>query len=291
MNSDEDNGVEDPNSGGNLLHFLTLGPDGTNWLEPGSHWPGGYDLVQTWRDGRRMVFPAFEADGWGAGRVSAGGSDDRFAFAYYGDGIAGANDPSRNYKRPAVYTDASRTHLVYEAGWPTTIGVDFKLRVHQYTSNDQNMNDFVALEITMTNTGDVDINGDGSEYKILVLDQYDTNAALNLLTKASVGTVPEVHEYTLTWVGGGRVKVVGPPADPLPGVTPVEDEGNGSWLLKVYTLTDIIAVFPNAKFAHAFPDDPGLPNGVCLPTTLLVLGDSGWTRYASVLVRRVTLNA
>ncbi|MCB0719924.1 MAG: T9SS type A sorting domain-containing protein [Bacteroidetes bacterium] len=162
MNSDEDNGVEDPNSGGNLLHFLTLGPDGTNWLEPGSHWPGGYDLVQTWRDGRRMVFPAFEADGWGAGRVSAGGSDDRFAFAYYGDGIAGANDPSRNYKRPAVYTDASRTHLVYEAGWPTTIGVDFKLRVHQYTSNDQNMNDFVALEITMTNTGDVDINGDGT---------------------------------------------------------------------------------------------------------------------------------
>lgn len=138
----------------------------------------------------------------------------------------------------------------------------------------------------------VDINGDGSEYKILVLDQYDTNAALNLLTKASVaGTVPEDHEYTLTWVGGGRVKVVGPNADPLPGVTPVEDEGNGSWLLKVYTLTDIIAVFPNAKFAHAFPDDPGLPNGVCLPTTLLVLGDSGWTRYASVLVRRVTLNA
>ena len=57
--------------------------------------------------------------------------------------IAGAGDPARDYKREARYVDAGRTHLVYEAGWPTTIGVDFKLRAHQYTSNEQNLNDFV----------------------------------------------------------------------------------------------------------------------------------------------------
>lgn len=161
MNTDEANGVEDPNSAGGFNHWLNIGPDGTDWLEPGSHWPGGYDLVQTWRDGRRMVFPTFEADGW-TDAVRTSGSDPRFAFAYYGDGIAGANDPSRNYKRPARFTDASRTHMIYEAGWPTTVGIDFKIRAHQYTSNDHNMNDFMAVEVTLTNTGEVDANGDGT---------------------------------------------------------------------------------------------------------------------------------
>ena len=163
LNSAEDNGVEDPLSGDGALHFLTLGPDGTNWFEPGGHWPGGYDLVQTWRDGRRLVFPAFEADGWGPDAPQpGGGADDRFAFAYYTPTVAGAGDPARDYKREAQFTDATRSHLVYEAGFPTNIGVDFKIRAHQYTSNEQNLNDFVALEISMINTGDVDIDANGT---------------------------------------------------------------------------------------------------------------------------------
>lgn len=167
LNTAEANGVEDPNSDHKQLHFLTLGPDGSNWREPGSHWPGGYDLVQTWRDGKRMVFPAFEADSWGSNVIQANPFvppnevDDRFAFAYYSPIVAGANDPVRNYNRPARFTDATRAHLVYEAGFPTNIGVDFKIRAHQYTINEQNLNDFVAIEITMTNTGDLDVDADG----------------------------------------------------------------------------------------------------------------------------------
>ncbi len=161
LNSAEENGVEDPLRPG-PLHFLTLGPDGGNWLEPGGHWPGGYDLVNTWRDGRRLVFPAFEADGWGSPLQPGGGPDNRFAFAYYTPTVAGAGDPARDYKRPARFTDASRTHLVYEAGFPTNIGVDFKIRAHQYSVNEQNLNDFVAVEISMTNTGEVDADADGT---------------------------------------------------------------------------------------------------------------------------------
>ncbi|NND70266.1 MAG: hypothetical protein HKN43_01675 [Rhodothermales bacterium] len=163
LNSVEDNNVEDP-LGPSLdaLHFLTLGPDGGNWFEPGGHWPGGYDLVNTWRDGRRLVFPAFEADGWGPALQGGAATDGRFAFAYYTPTVAGAGDPARDYKRDAQFTDASRTHLVYEAGFPTNIGVDFKIRAHQYSINEQNLNDFVALEISMTNTGEVDIDADGT---------------------------------------------------------------------------------------------------------------------------------
>ena len=162
LNTVEANGVEDPNRNVGAQHFLTFGPNGGNWLNPGSHWPGGYDVVQTWRDGKRMVFPAFEADEWDANIIRASGEDPRFAFAYYKPTVAGANDPTRNYTRPARFTDATRTHLIYEAGWPTNIGVDFKVRAHQYTINEQNLNDFIAIEITMTNTGEVDADADGT---------------------------------------------------------------------------------------------------------------------------------
>ena len=75
--------------------------------------------------------------------------------------MVGATVAARNYKRPARFVDAGRTHLVYEAGWPTTAGIDFKVRTHQYTPNEQNLNDFTVVEITLTNTGVVDSNGDG----------------------------------------------------------------------------------------------------------------------------------
>lgn len=164
LNTAEANCVTDALCASNSAgHFLTIGPNGTDWEEPGSVWPGGYDLVQTWRDGKRMVFPAFEADGWPADFLDAStDSDPRFAFAYYSPTVAGAGDPTRNYKRPATFTDETRTHMVYEAGWPTNLGVDFKLRAHQYTMNEANMNDFIVMEITMTNTGEVDANADGT---------------------------------------------------------------------------------------------------------------------------------
>ncbi len=162
MNTDEGNGVEDPLRGEDLLHWITFGPDGTNWLNPNGLWPGGYDLTQHWRDGTRIVFPVFENDGWTAPLRPGDTADDRFMFAYFGPNVPGADDPNRNYKRPAQFTDESRTHLVYEAGWPTTAGLDFKIRAHQYTSNEQNLNDFVVMEISMTNTGVVDANADGT---------------------------------------------------------------------------------------------------------------------------------
>lgn len=139
----------------------------------------------------------------------------------------------------------------------------------------------------------VDINGDGSVYKIFVLDQA-SNPALNLLNKAAVaGTVPEDHEYTLTWIGDGRVKIV----NELAGVTPVENEGAG-WLNRVFRIgsvgdaagTSVLAEYPNARFVHAYPADGGLPDSVCLPATLLVLGDSNWTQYTSIVLREFRIN-
>ncbi|NND01626.1 MAG: hypothetical protein HKN91_02465, partial [Acidimicrobiia bacterium] len=162
MNTAEGNGVEDPLRGDNQLHWITFGPDGSNWLNPGGQWPGGWDLTNTWRDGRRLMFPAFEADGWPEGTLQPSDSDNRFAFAYYDPDLPGAGDPARDYKREATFTDQGRTHMIYEAGWPTNLGLDFKMRAHQYTVNEQNLNDFIAVEISVTNTGEADVDGDGT---------------------------------------------------------------------------------------------------------------------------------
>ncbi len=159
---------------GGMNNRVLFGSRG-NWQEPGGQWPSGYPYTDTFRNSHFMVFPVFKSTGWpgyGAGnpvRAADAGTDaagaggtSRFMFATFGERVAGANDPARNYKRPARYTDQARTHLVYEAGWPTTAGIDFKVRAHQFTSNTQNLNDFTVLELSMTNTGVVDSNGDGT---------------------------------------------------------------------------------------------------------------------------------
>jgi hypothetical protein len=161
MNTSEPNGVEDPNRDIGALHWITLGPDGTNWENPNGIWPGGYDLTSNWRDGLRLVFPAFKPGGWDGQLKADEADDDRYAFAYYTPDVPGASDPERAYTAPATYVDEARTHLVYEAGWPTNLGIDFKIRAHQYTVNEQNLNDFNVIEITMTNTGVLDANADG----------------------------------------------------------------------------------------------------------------------------------
>lgn len=146
-----------------------------NWNEPGGQWPSGYPYTNTFRNSHVIQFPVFKATGWpgyGPGNpmravdvstdTKGAGGTSRFMFAAYHANVVGASDPARNYKRPARFVDAGRTHLVYEAGWPTTAGIDFKVRAHQFTPNEQNLNDFTVLEITMTNTGVVDSNGDGT---------------------------------------------------------------------------------------------------------------------------------
>lgn len=142
--------------------------------DPNGMWPGGYRYTQTFRNSLSLTVPVFKADGWpgyGPGNVifESDGTEDtggeggtsRFMFAAFSENVAGADDPTRNYTRPARFTDQTRTHLVYEAGFPTTAGIDFRIRAHQFTPNTQNLNDFVVMEITMINTGEVDSDADG----------------------------------------------------------------------------------------------------------------------------------
>jgi hypothetical protein len=130
----------------------------------------------------------------------------------------------------------------------------------------------------------IDVNGDGTLYKIGVLDR-DPNPALNLLVDVAQAD-PTDHEYQLSWIGAGKLKIV----NELAGVTPAVDLGAG-WHNKVFHVSDILAVYPDAKLARAFPADNGLPADLTMPPLWLVLGDSTYTRYSRVLLREVRLNS
>jgi len=130
----------------------------------------------------------------------------------------------------------------------------------------------------------IDVNGDGSLLKIGVLDA-SSNLPLNLLTDVPSGGATD-HEYTRSWIGGGKIKVV----DELVGVTPSIDLGAG-WLNKVFLISDILAEYPDAKLVSAFPADNGLPADLTMPPLWLVLGDSTYTRYSRVVIRQVSVNA
>ncbi len=129
----------------------------------------------------------------------------------------------------------------------------------------------------------IDLHGDGTQFKIGVLD-VALNPSLSLLTDVSVAG-PTDHEILRSWVGGGKIKIV----NELAGVSPVISLGVG-WLNKVFVISDIIAEYPNAKLASAFPGDNGLPADLSLPSILLVLGDSNYALYSRVLVRSVSVN-
>jgi hypothetical protein len=170
FNTDQPGTLGSPFRGiqGGLRSYMHLGSEDAAFFNPGGMWPNAYRIVNLFRNARKFGFTGFDPNGWPG--YQAGnpifdidqGKDSKYMVAMFGPNVAGANDPARNYRREARYTDASRTHLIYEAGWPTTAGIDFKLRAHQYTPNEQNLNDFVVLEITLTNTGTVDSNADGT---------------------------------------------------------------------------------------------------------------------------------
>lgn len=158
---------------GSVNQAMLLGS--TNGLRnPNGLWPSGYRFTQTFRESHTITFPVFDKDGWpgyGSGNpiYGADGTQDtggqngtsRYMFAAFNENVAGADNSDRNYTRSARYTDETRTHLVYEAGFPTTAGIDVRIRAHQFMPNEQNLNDFVVMEITLENTGRPDTDADG----------------------------------------------------------------------------------------------------------------------------------
>jgi len=148
--------------------FLRIGNFDRVWSTPTHMWPGGWPYGMFW--GKGMYLAEFNPDTTWNPAVIAGAPNparhalagSSYAFGSYAPALVGARDPARSFLRETRWVDPSRRdHALYEAGWPTNIGIDVKVRVHQYTLHWNNFDAFIIVEITLTNTGVLDMNADG----------------------------------------------------------------------------------------------------------------------------------
>lgn len=161
----------------------------SNWQGATAHYPIAYPWTPWWNNNVCAV--VYDSDSTfcpdsvnkkinfaynSSSRENAAHKHSKYVIPAYGRKLAAANggsielitDPSktpttRNYVKEAWFVDGKRRqHLVYEAGWPTNVGLDYKIRAHQFAApNWNNFNDFIIMEISVKNTGEVDINMDG----------------------------------------------------------------------------------------------------------------------------------
>lgn len=128
-----------------------------------------------------------------------------YAFMFFTNQLQGASDPARNYAVETNWVDANRRdQLTYRCGFPTNVGIDIKLVARQFTCNWNNINDFLLYEFTFTNTGVVDIDGDGTPEKTNHKIEAFTFGTTREVVAASGGALlsgTRGTDYTLT----GRV--------------------------------------------------------------------------------------
>jgi len=156
-----------------VIRQIRVGNFDRAWSTPTHMWPGGWNFGAFWNKAMEITVwdpdPSFNPATIGgiANPSYFSNSGSTYAFAAYGNTkrgktLPGADDPARNYSIETRWVDATkRHHAVYEASSPTTVGVDVKMKIHQYTLNWNNFNDFIIVELTLTNTGVVDMNADG----------------------------------------------------------------------------------------------------------------------------------
>ncbi len=185
--------------------FIHMGNFDRGWTTPATHWPGAFYLTPYWlKDNWVQVYdpdttwnrgPVASNPSFFAIAAAASGGYSNFAQLTYKSTLAGASDATRHYSIDPYYVDGTtRQHVVYEAAWPTQIGVDVKFRAHGIAApNWNNLNDYVIVEVELKNTGNLDINMDG------VFEQT------NHVIKALAFQVEEQAYMSISsYPGGGR---------------------------------------------------------------------------------------
>jgi hypothetical protein len=94
-----------------------------------------------------------------ANSADVSGNFSNYAYVTYHTNLTGAASATETR-----WVDATkRHHAVYDAAWPTNVGLDVRLRAHQFSGpNWNNLNDFVIVEISFKNNGNVDMDMNGT---------------------------------------------------------------------------------------------------------------------------------
>jgi hypothetical protein len=146
-----------------IRQFLRMGNFDRQWTTPGGHWPRAFPWTMFWE--HFILAQCYDPDTnfnptkKGVALPATG----NYAQVTYKSTLPGASDPTRKYSYEPYFVDGNRRqHAVYEAGWPTNVGLDVKMRAHVLSGpNWGHFNDFIIIEIEFKNTGVRDMNLDG----------------------------------------------------------------------------------------------------------------------------------
>jgi hypothetical protein len=197
--------------------FLRMGNFDRGWSTPGTHWPAAYSYTPYWlKNAQVFVYdtsstfnpekigglanPSYFAAARPTGTTNLWSN---FAQLTYSEKLSGAvaqvgttiKTSARNYTKEAWWVDGTRRqHQVYEAAWPTNVGIDCKMRAHGFQGpNWNNLNDFVIVEVELKNTGNVDMNMDG------VFEQVNHD-----IQALALQVTAEAYMSVSSYGGGGR---------------------------------------------------------------------------------------
>lgn len=136
-------------------------------------WPFGKNIAGPWGEplGASVFDPSAEfasANARAFAQTPLEPKDLQYSYLKYGSKVPGAGDPARDYVRPggkseggAFFKDGRKGVVYYEAGWPTNVGIDVRLRAISMTTTWGNLDDQQLVEVEFYNTGEADIDGDG----------------------------------------------------------------------------------------------------------------------------------
>jgi hypothetical protein len=181
--------------------FIRFGNFDRNWTTPNSHWPNAFPWTMYWS--HYMYVTEFNPDNtWNPAEVIPGtanpsnwaNSGNNYSYLTFKSTVAGATSPTRLYSIEPYFVDAAKNHVVYEAGFPTNLGVDVRIRAHGFSGpNWSNLNDFVIVEMEFTNTGAIDINMDGT-----------TESTTHQIRALAMEMSGEIFQSISSQPGGGR---------------------------------------------------------------------------------------
>jgi hypothetical protein len=143
--------------------IMRLGNLERNWTTPTIMYPGGDRLNLPW--GQYVFMSEYSQEEIPHARVAVD-PDERtphFVNAFWMPTLTyGTVSTNADVKGAPVWTDGGRHTMMYQAEWPTNIGVQIKMRARASTLNEANMNDFILVEMQVTNLGTADYDCDGT---------------------------------------------------------------------------------------------------------------------------------
>lgn len=158
---------------GNFIFWQSRFVNSNFFGNPAISWPFGLIVGDCWGSplAATMFDPSTEFATVNRNNYSADPlepKDLQYSYLKYGRNLPGAGDPARDYVTPggktgggAYFFDDRKGLAIYEAGWPTNVGIDVKLKVYSFTTTWGHLDDNHIVEVEFYNTGEADIDNDG----------------------------------------------------------------------------------------------------------------------------------